>query len=110
METIIVQAKAQELARALVQLKLDEVALSRVQPVDQEKLALVRAQQAALNRELAKLSVASKEAELKDLEERQKWYLKTMDPRNPVPSELQVRIEKLKAEIDWILEAPGKEK
>lgn len=97
---MVVQAKAQELARALVQLKLEEVALSRAQPVDQEKLALVRAQQAALNAEMADLVSLPLKRRLEKLEATKKEFLKTMNARNPKMLELQAEIDKVKAELD----------
>ena len=79
----IAQIKAQEFARALVELKLQEVALSRANPIDEEKLALVHAQQAALNEELVKLAVAPLKLQLKALELQLREALNTMSPKNP---------------------------
>lgn len=90
--SVVVQAKAQAFSRALVELKLQEVALGRAQPVDQEKLALVRAQEVALNEELVKLAAAPLEAQLHEV-------LKTMNTRNPRVLELQEKIARCRAEI-----------
>src|ERR1700722_12386609 len=57
----IAQIRVQEISRTLVDLKLQEVALRRAAAVDNEKIALVQAQQAALERELDKISISALE-------------------------------------------------
>ena len=54
----ITRIKAQEFARSLAQLKIQEVAITRTLPVDDKALALNRAQQNALEQELVHLAVA----------------------------------------------------
>ena len=61
----ILQIKAQEFSRASVQLKLQEAALRVANPVDDEKLKVVLAQEKAINEELLHLLLAPLEWELK---------------------------------------------
>jgi len=88
----IVQIKAQEFSHALVELKLQEVALSHASPIDKEKLTLIRAQQTAINQELLKLAVAPLEYKLQE-------SLKTSRENSPRNLELREKIELARLKI-----------
>ena len=90
--TAIVQAKVQEFTHALVNLKLQEVELQHTTPPDENKLALVRAQQKAIEQELVEIAVAPLQAELKELS-------KSLLPANPKIVALQTQIERCTAKI-----------
>ncbi len=61
----LAQIHAQTLSRELVQLRLQEIAARQAVPFDKEKLALVQAQEKALQKDLFDLVLAPLEAELK---------------------------------------------
>jgi len=89
----VAQIKAQEVSRVFVELKLQEIALSRANPIDNEKIALVRSQQSALNQELVKLAIGPLQHELEE-------SLKTSRADNPRNTQLREKITKLKVEVE----------
>ena len=88
--TNIAQIKAQEFSRTLAQLKLQEVALQRATPIDNEALALIRAQQKALDQELLKLAVTPLEWEAQRLSA-------SLFPSHPKVVAIREEIERCKA-------------
>ncbi len=88
----ITRIKAQEFARSLAQLKIQEVTLTRALPVDDKALSLNRAQQNALEQELVNLAVAPLVAE----RDRLAQDLKSGHPRMIA---LNAEIEQAKASI-----------
>ncbi|MDQ3623736.1 MAG: hypothetical protein M3463_14805, partial [Verrucomicrobiota bacterium] len=85
----IAQTKAQELSRVLVQLKLQEVAIQRATPVDNDSLALIRAQQKAIDQDLLDIALAPLEFELKRASSSHR-------SGHPILVEIQERIKKTK--------------
>jgi Na+-translocating ferredoxin:NAD+ oxidoreductase RnfD subunit len=88
--TDIAHIQAQEFSRALVQLKLEEVAIQHARPLDNDKLTLNRTQQKAVEQELIKLTLASLEWELQRISVR---YRST----HPKMVQLQQEIEQTKS-------------
>ena len=88
----IVQAKVQAFSHALVNLKLQEVELQHATPADENKLALVRAQQKAIEQELVEMAVAPLQAELERLS-------KSLLPTNSKIIALQAEIERYAAKV-----------
>ena len=88
----IVQAKAQEFSHALVNLKLQEVELQHATPADENKLALVRAQQKAIEQELVDMAVAPLQAELERLS-------KSLLPTSSKIIALQAEIERYASKV-----------
>lgn len=108
--SLVIQAKAQEVSRALVQLKLEEVALGFGDPAATKKaLEVVRAKEAALHEELVRLAVAPLEIQLRLLEGELEESLKVMNEKNPGVLALKEKVGKCKARIvaaKAVLEAP----
>jgi hypothetical protein len=88
----ILKTKVQEFSRALVELKLQEVKLSHATPVDSKLLALVQAQEAAVNQELLHLAIGPLEARLEEA-------LKTYSEGHRVVIELRKEIERRTSEM-----------
>ena len=95
----IVQAKAQEFSHALVNLKLQEVELQHATPADEKKLALVRAQQKAIEQELTAMAIAPLQAELERLSTELERLSKSYLPTNPKIMALQAEIERYAAKV-----------
>ena len=88
----IVRVKVQDYSHALVELKLQEVALRQATPVDNDKLAVVRAQEAAINQELLHLAIGPLEAKLAEAE-------KIYSPGNRKLIDLRQEIERKTMEM-----------
>lgn len=97
--TEIAKIEAQEFARALAQLKVQEVALQRATPVDDRAIELNRAQQNALTQELAKIAAVPVNAELQRLEAEREDYAKDLMPKHPKMIALQAEIDQAKAAL-----------
>jgi hypothetical protein len=91
----LAQSHAAAISRALVQLRLDEVAAEQAAPVDKDKLGLIQAQEKALQKDLVDLVLAPLEAELKRNAE-------LYQPAHPKMIQLQKRIEEAKALLSGI--------
>ena len=95
----ITRIEAQEFARALAQLKVQEVALQRAVPADEKAVELNRAQQATLEQELTKLAAAPINAEIQRLEAERDDLAKDLTPRHPKMLALQAAIDKARASL-----------
>lgn len=84
--------RVQAISQALVELKLQEIALQRAASPDAEKLALVHAQQRGLEQEIVKIVLSTLEDEERRLSEK---YL----PEHPRMKSLRAEIEARKAEL-----------
>lgn len=84
--------RVQAISQALVDLKLQEIALQRATSPDAEKLALVHAQQRGLEQEIVKIVLSTLEDEERRLSEK---YL----PEHPRMKSLRAEIEARKAEL-----------
>ena len=93
------QAKVQEFSHALVNLKLQEVELQHATPADENKLALVRAQQKAIEQELVDMAVAPLQAELERLSTELERLSKSYFPTHPKIMALQAEIERYAAKV-----------
>lgn len=80
--------RVEAISRALVDLKLQEVAATRGSSVDTDKVALLRSQQAALEQEITKIEIAALQSEERRLKER---YL----PEHPRMRAIRAEIEAL---------------
>jgi hypothetical protein len=90
--TEIARAKVQELVRVSVQLTLQEVAIEQTTPVDNDKLALVRAQQSAVKKSLVAIVLGPLELELQRASA-------SFPPGHHRVIELQKQIETAKASL-----------
>lgn len=84
--------RVQAISQALVELKLQEIALQRAATPNVEKLGLVRAQQVGLQQEIVKITLSTLEDEERRLSEK---YL----PEHPRMKSLRAEIEARKAEL-----------
>lgn len=84
--------QVEAISHALVDLKLQEVALQRAAAPDPEKLGLVHAQQVALRDEIVRITIVTLEDDERRLSER---YL----PEHPRMKALRAEIELRKAEL-----------
>jgi uncharacterized small protein (DUF1192 family) len=71
--------------------------LQRANPLDNEALALVRAQQKAFDQELTKLALAPLDRELQRVEAARQRAAGYLSPKHPKMVSLQDEIERLKA-------------
>jgi|GEM_PF-7105835 len=84
--------RVEAIARALVDLKLQEIALARASKPDAEKLDLVRAQQLGLRKEIENITIAALEDDERRLSDK---YL----PEHPRMKAIRAEIEVRKAEL-----------
>ena len=99
---VIVKAKAEALSRAFVELKLQEAVIGSTNPVDQQKLSVIRSQQAVINEEFSKLENLPLKRRLQELETGLQEKLKTVKETNPQALDIKEAIVKCRAEIDRI--------
>jgi hypothetical protein len=88
--------RAQTISHALVELKLQEVTLSRAESPDREKLALVREQQRIMELELEALVPQS----VSGLEQKYNELLRTLKPKHPAMIALRTEIERRKSDLN----------
>lgn len=97
--TEVARIKAQEFSRALAQLKIQEVALQRAASVDDQALALNRAQQKALEDELNDIAMVPVKSEIQRLESERQALSTELRPMHPKMIALQAEIEAAKKEL-----------
>ena len=91
--------KAQEFSRTLAQLKIQEVVLQRATPVDNQALALNRAQQSALDDELTHIAAEPVKLEIQRLEAERQMLANELRPKHPKMVALQAEIDRAKATL-----------